>query len=245
VVETFYHPSTKDFLFLLLLSTTNNLCNFLTVEKYVFVEAFQLLLSMGKHRHAVQLLQYRVPPDSLRLARMLLECERTHDKHDITTKRALVQAAMDMMMRLKAYHDLVIELLKRHRLMTAMRVVLRHRERFAMENAWKEHGSTSGLSTMEQGVPKESFFRTAVALLRENAGVNKGGKLEIFHAVYAFYRELWPHLLQPILKEASAVSSNPMSPLAATLPFPNDLFDDFRVADMYRSLFGFSPSKAK
>jgi hypothetical protein len=57
--------------------------------------------------------------------------------------------------------------------------------------------------------------------------------------VYAFYRELWPHLLQPILKEASAIKSDPISPLAAAISFPNDLFDDFRVADMYRSLFGF------
>ena len=168
------------------------ICSTAAVEKYVFVEAFQLLLSMEKHRHAVQLLQYHVPPDSLRLARMLLSCERTHDKHDSTTRKALVQAAMDMMMRLKAYHDLVVELLKRHRLMTAMRVVLRHRECFAMESTWKKRGvvahggnggggngggngggdrskSVSGLSTLEHGVPKEAFFRTAVALLRENS----------------------------------------------------------------------------
>ena len=287
------------------------------MEKYVFVEAFQLLLSMGKHRHAVQLLQYHVPPDSLRLARMLLECERTHDKSDQVTRQALVQAAMDMMMRLRAYHDLVVELLKRYRLMTAMRVVLRHRERFAMETSWTRRGSMPSstfaasssappLSTLEQGVPKEAFFRTAVAQLRESVQqqkdkellrINKnkrnqkkrngdakengdggdggdgkerkdeqededdddddmeqsddnnshhktGGKLETFHAVYAFYRELWPHLLQPILKEASSTSTNddPISPLAASTSFPDDLFDDFRVADMYRSLFGFNHS---
>ena len=238
------------------------------------MEAFQLLLSMGKHRHAVQLLQYHVPPDSLRLARMLLECETTHDNHDDVTRKALVQAAMDMMMRLRAYHDLVVELLKRHRLMTAMRVVLRHRERFAMDTAWTRRGSMPQgsassaspppLSTLEQGVPKEAFFRTAVTQLRETVriqdqqhqargggdngdgsrGRRAGGKLETFHAVYAFYRELWPHLLQPILKEASATSTtDPISPLAASTSFPDDLFDDFRVADMYRSLFGFNNSR--
>ena len=72
-----------------------------------------------------------------------------------------------------------------------------------------------------------------------NSHHKTGGKLETFHAVYAFYRELWPHLLQPILKEASSTSTNddPISPLAASTSFPDDLFDDFRVADMYRSLF--------
>jgi hypothetical protein len=107
---------------------------------------------------------------------MLLDCEREHDDADLTTRQALVQASMDMMMRLHAYHDLVVELLHRHRLMTAMRVVLRHRERFAMETArigslferggGGENGTSSSLSTMEQGVPKEQFFRTAVSLLR-------------------------------------------------------------------------------
>ena len=79
-----------------------------------------------------------------------------------------------------------------------------------------------------------------------HSGKRSGGKLETFHAVYAFYRELWPHLLQPILKEASgglgAGNNEPISPLAASTSFPDDLFDDYRVADMYRSLFGFRPT---
>ena len=93
-----------------------------------------MLLSMGKHRHAVQLLQYHVPPDSLRLARMLLACEELNDPAQAeNTRKAIVQAAIDMMMRLHAYNEVVLELLKRGRLMAAMRVVLRHRHRFVRQ----------------------------------------------------------------------------------------------------------------
>lgn len=296
-----------------------------------------MLLSMGKQRHAVQLLQYHVPPDSLRLARMLLACEELNDPAQAeNTRKAIVQAAIDMMMRLHAYNEVVLELLKRGRLMAAMRIVLRHRHRFVrgasigvekhtvggQSRDNENNGGNSSapsLSSHEPSIPKEAFFRVAVAQLRETAsrveeeeklrsaltsceGNSEGGnndrrvgcggsagggcRLETLHAVYAFYRELWPFLLRPILKYAggvaggvdkngdvgettaktqgeeavdggtegsrakanggkrgsvSATAATQISTLAASVSFPEDLFDDHRVSAMYRSLFGFAP----
>ena len=294
-----------------------------------------MLLSMGKQIHAVQLLQYHVPPDSLRLARMLIECEELNDPPQTeTTRKAIVQAAIDMMMRLCAYNEVVFELLKRGRLMAAMRIVLRHRHRFVRgaavaaakhvagaagggsdsvrsANAIGSHSPTvtttsSASTSLEPSIPKEAFFRVAVAQLRAaakrteedeqlrgdltstEAGNECGGRvgcggsagggchLETLHAVYAFYRELWPFLLQPILKYAGSgessgggsgaggelgnireadsetaangvkrngvgVAATQISTLAASISFPEDLFDDHRVSALYRSLFGFAP----
>ena len=282
---------------------------------------------MGKQRHAVQLLQYHVPPDSLRLARMLLGCEDLNNPPQAeSTRKAIAQAAIDMMMRLHAYNEVVLELLKRGRLMAAMRIVLRHRHRFvrgaAMPVAKRAASAAAGrgaagesaaVSSLEPSIPKEAFFRVAVAQLRaaakqvegeeklrlasmssegdegggrSNSRVGCGGsagggcRLETLHAVYAFYRELWPFLLQPILKYAGSdnggVTKNgktgghdgrdessegtkggsgggeldvggegaaaaQISTLAASISFPEDLFDDHRVSAMYRSLFGFAP----
>ncbi len=266
-----------------------------------------MLLSMGKQRLAVHLLQYHVPPDSLRLARMLLECEEENTPPQSEgTRTALVQAAIDMMMRIRAYNQVVIELLKRGRLMAAMRVVLRRRSLF-QESATGTGGGNSGdaavgLSSNQPRIPKEAFFRAAVGQLRASmaraedemdlrtrrraeaaardaiewgdgtetppaadadvaatmpppqdrrpraatpgATSSTNGRLETLHAVYAFYRELWPYLLQPILKPAgSRGQTQPVSTLAASCAFPDDLFHDYRVADMYRSLFGFAPRK--
>jgi hypothetical protein len=289
-----------------------------------------MLLSMGKQRHAVQLLQFHVPPDSLRLARMLLGCEEFNDPPQAeNTRKAIIQAAIDMMMRLQAYNEVVLELLKHGRLMAAMRVVLRHRHRFVRDAAVAaaKHGADAAggtvgeggaptMSTLEPSIPKEAFFRVAVAQLRATAkrvegeeklraalmssdgdeggggggsvgllvgcGGSAGGgcRLETLHAVYAFYRELWPFLLQPILKYAGGGNGNAsdsgevggssarkgvggaegrggggkhgdsggdgaaatqISTLAASISFPEDLFDDHRVSAMYRSLFGFAP----
>ena len=274
---------------------------------------------MGRQRHAVQLLQYHVPPDSLRLARTLLSYEECKDPPQAeNTRKALVQAAIDMMMRLKAYNEVVLELLKRGRLMAAMRIVLRHRHRFVRGVAATPHEQATGQldaqhgagaseldSSYEPMIPKEAFFRVAVNQLREAAkkadyeeelrhaktsqtsggrdaqsvgagkkysvgcgGSASGGcRLEKLHAVYAFYRELWPFLLQPILKYAGGSRSNSnnvpdsnslgakeigsesvetdastlISTLAASISFPDDLFHDHRVSALYRSLFGFAP----
>ena len=265
-----------------------------------------MLLSMGKQRHAVQLLQYHVPPDSLRLARMLLDCEEENNPPQSEgTRTALVQAAIDMMMRIRAYNQVVIELLKRGRLMAAMRVVLRRRSLFQEPTTGAGGGNAGSaavsLSSNQPSIPKEAFFRAAVGQLRasmvraedemdlrkrrraeaaardaiewgdgtENQPVaadtsastppppdsrprestpgatsSTNGRLETLHAVYAFYRELWPYLLQPILKPAgSRGQTQPVSTLAASCAFPDDLFHDYRVADMYRSLFGFAPRR--
>eukprot|EP00949_MAST-11_sp_MAST-11-sp1_P000078 g78.t1 len=197
------------------------------VENYIYLLSFELLLRMGRPRHVQQLLQYHVPPDSLKLARLLLQAS--------TTEPELRQSGMDMLYRLGAYSDVVRTLLEDGEVLAAMRFTRKH---------IKKVRPSSG------ELPPEIYFKKAVYLLRNTVAKANGdhdscGVVEIMHATYAFYREWYPHLLSPLLMPSTHTRSSSrgkISPLAASVSFPDDLFLDLDVREAYREMFGFSPS---